>query len=869
LKLSLYIKLLLLAVSVLLCFKAVGVSGANNQTILAAKLNSNDHVFVTATRDSTSNATVFKPKRMQNLVIVDGALLDQELLLEPLLNRTDIEIRFLPLDGDALSGVGAIIRNYHDLKTVHILSHGSEGELQLLGHRLNAETLFQEKEFIKDFSGALANDGEVLLYGCNIGMGAKGQIFVDTLAKLLGRPVAASTNKTGNQKLGGDWVLERRSANLHSATLNLSQWNSVLSQNTTGIWTPGTNTGSNSITVGSSTVTTTVSFSGFTTATTAASPITVETFNNIAVFNPSVQGGASLGVQYFWDTVPEAATNSASADGGNAIMTITFSHAVKDPILHIDRIGGSDGTNQNGMAFTLQTSGVTLTRLSGTTHFSVSGAVITNGQIGQPLGTGYSAESNTNQTLGTASGSVRLNGTFTTVSFLMSPGTNSTEGAGADAFEIATTFDPVPDAQPDSYNGYVNTAYTGNLLSNNGSGVDSDFNTDTLTISKVNSAAFTVGTPIVLSNGNLTITNASSGAFSFSPSNGFFGTQTFTYSISDANGGVSTATASLNILHTTLTISTVSMGGVTSFTYSGANGWSNQTQTTTTAGTAVTGATQTFTTPNTATTITQSIPVGYVLTNLNCTGLGSGTATPNLSAGTISFDAAALAPSNIIQCTFSDSKLPTLTLTEVTTLGVGTFSFTGNNGFTNQSITTSTAGVGVTGATQILANLLTATTITQAANSNFLFISASCTGLSSGTATVNSTARSISFQAASLDAGAAVQCTLNNQHVNPQLAILKTASTAGPVSVGQIITYTYKITNTGNVPFDNVFVSDTHNGYGTSPVPYNEQLTTDAAPTGDSLDSATNGIWNSLAPGDSVTFSSNYTVVQTDIDYHQ
>ena len=36
--------------------------------------------------------------------------------------------------------------------------------------------------------------------------------------------------------------------------------------------------------------------------------------------------------------------------------------------------------------------------------------------------------------------------------------------------------------------------------------------------------------------------------------------------------------------------------------------------------------------------------------------------------------------------------------------------------------------------------------------------------------------------------------------------------------------------------------------------------------TGDSTDAAVNGSWDSLAPGDQVTFTANYTVTQNDID---
>ena len=106
--------------------------------------------------------------------------------------------------------------------------------------------------------------------------------------------------------------------------------------------------------------------------------------------------------------------------------------------------------------------------------------------------------------------------------------------------------------------------------------------------------------------------------------------------------------------------------------------------------------------------------------------------------------------------------------------------------------------------------------------------------------------------------------------LNPQLTTVKTANTAGPVAVNDVITYTYAVTNTGNLTISGVGVADVHNGYGTLPVPGGETLSLDAAPLGDSTDAtAGNGVWSVLAPGDRVTFTATYTVTQTDVDLLQ
>ena len=106
--------------------------------------------------------------------------------------------------------------------------------------------------------------------------------------------------------------------------------------------------------------------------------------------------------------------------------------------------------------------------------------------------------------------------------------------------------------------------------------------------------------------------------------------------------------------------------------------------------------------------------------------------------------------------------------------------------------------------------------------------------------------------------------------IAPSMSIAKSADTTDGVNTGQVITYTYVVTNTGNVTMFDVNVSDSHNGYGPAPVPAGETQSLDAGTPGDSTDDVPdNGTWSRLAPGDAVTFTGTYTVTQSDIDLLQ
>lgn len=53
---------------------------------------------------------------------------------------------------------------------------------------------------------------------------------------------------------------------------------------------------------------------------------------------------------------------------------------------------------------------------------------------------------------------------------------------------------------------------------------------------------------------------------------------------------------------------------------------------------------------------------------------------------------------------------------------------------------------------------------------------------------------------------------------------------------------------------------------GAAPTLSGEQLLNDVAPLDDSTDTAPNGQWDALSPGDSITFTGSYTVTAIDAE---
>ncbi|MCA9034040.1 MAG: DUF2341 domain-containing protein, partial [Planctomycetaceae bacterium] len=147
--------------------------------------------------------------RGPELIVIDYRVQDADGILANLLN-TDREFRLLRLEShsDGLRQITEKLQTLGDVSAIHLLTHGTDAEISLGATVLNSRSLPQHTAELLAWQHSLTSGADLLLYGCDVAESPEGRDFIDQLRLLTGADIAASTDDTGQQSLGGDWHLE-------------------------------------------------------------------------------------------------------------------------------------------------------------------------------------------------------------------------------------------------------------------------------------------------------------------------------------------------------------------------------------------------------------------------------------------------------------------------------------------------------------------------------------------------------------------------------------------------------------------------------------------------------------------------------------
>ncbi len=148
-----------------------------------------------------------------DILVVDSSIDNYQSLISGI---DHAEIILLDSSRNGIEQITKALTSYSEVDSIQIISHGQVGSLQLGSANLNVDNLDSYGEDLAAWSESLTVNGDIILFGCNVGTGSIGLDFINELSQMTGADIAASNDLTGNSQLGGDWDLEVTTGNIEA-----------------------------------------------------------------------------------------------------------------------------------------------------------------------------------------------------------------------------------------------------------------------------------------------------------------------------------------------------------------------------------------------------------------------------------------------------------------------------------------------------------------------------------------------------------------------------------------------------------------------------------------------------------------------------
>ncbi|MEM9537587.1 MAG: DUF4347 domain-containing protein, partial [Cyanobacteria bacterium P01_E01_bin.45] len=141
----------------------------------------------------------------RQLVIIDSSVSELPSLVADVRSHSDV----LVLDSarDGIAQISEFLSSVSSISSLHLVSHGTSGNLFLGNSQLNINSLDRYLEHLQAWRNTLEG-ADLFLYGCQVAANGMGELFVQQLHRLTGANIAASTELVGNTLQGSNWTLD-------------------------------------------------------------------------------------------------------------------------------------------------------------------------------------------------------------------------------------------------------------------------------------------------------------------------------------------------------------------------------------------------------------------------------------------------------------------------------------------------------------------------------------------------------------------------------------------------------------------------------------------------------------------------------------
>jgi hypothetical protein len=177
----------------------------NAPTLLAGSAKPADSVPAAGSLDT----------EISEIVFIDTAVADYQSLVAGV--KPGIATVILDSNQGGIAQISEYLAGCQEVSALHVICHGSPGSLQLGTAQLSLNTLNAYASQLQKWAESLSAKAEILLYGCSVAAGDRGQAFLEQISRLTGAKIAASTTLTGSADLGGDWQLQATTGEIEIA----------------------------------------------------------------------------------------------------------------------------------------------------------------------------------------------------------------------------------------------------------------------------------------------------------------------------------------------------------------------------------------------------------------------------------------------------------------------------------------------------------------------------------------------------------------------------------------------------------------------------------------------------------------------------
>ncbi|MDA9605398.1 VCBS domain-containing protein, partial [Alphaproteobacteria bacterium] len=159
----------------------------------------------------------------KDFVFIDKGVNDYESLVHSIGSSKQIFI--IDSNKDGFIEIQNILQGKSNLDSVHLIGHGSAGQIIFGNTILSSENLNQYTDALRVIGSALTTSGDILFYGCNIAQTETGELLIQQIGNITQADIAASTDLTGKN---GDWDLEHKIGSIESESLVFEEFNGTL-----------------------------------------------------------------------------------------------------------------------------------------------------------------------------------------------------------------------------------------------------------------------------------------------------------------------------------------------------------------------------------------------------------------------------------------------------------------------------------------------------------------------------------------------------------------------------------------------------------------------------------------------------------------